>query len=277
MNRSYKAKIQLAGVVYLHRITDNRMGGAATKNLRMFRSLCGDEGLSCVVLATTMWGMVSSPEGEKREQKLMNTDSFWGSMLNNGSTVKRQDNGAVSALEILRYIIRKRSKITLKIQEEMAKGKTLDETSAGQDLQAEMEVMRKKYRDEMAALRLEMEKAARKQDRRAQQEIAEVRAELEKKLQKDAEDRERMRVTMQELQIQRNQELQEEREKAIRREMDFQREMLERQAQLEAARAKNASDVQLMEMQMKLALKEADNARLEREAAEKKKKGCVVM
>lgn len=54
LNRTHQAKVKLAGIVYLHRINDTRLGGSAMKNLRMFKKLCGDDALSCVVLATTM-------------------------------------------------------------------------------------------------------------------------------------------------------------------------------------------------------------------------------
>ncbi|KAH6624179.1 P-loop containing nucleoside triphosphate hydrolase protein [Chaetomium sp. MPI-SDFR-AT-0129] len=70
LKASYDADIQLAGIVYLHRIEDNRVGGAGTTNLRMFRELCGDDGLACVVLATTMWPrdpLMAPPEEEEEE------------------------------------------------------------------------------------------------------------------------------------------------------------------------------------------------------------------
>src|SRR4051794_37978067 len=49
-------RCRLAGVIYLHRITDPRMGGSALKNLEMFQKLCGTGSLPSVILTTTMWG-----------------------------------------------------------------------------------------------------------------------------------------------------------------------------------------------------------------------------
>lgn len=43
LNRVYQNNVRLAGILYLHRIGDNRLGGTAMKNLRMFKKLCGDE------------------------------------------------------------------------------------------------------------------------------------------------------------------------------------------------------------------------------------------
>ncbi|KAL4061675.1 hypothetical protein V8B97DRAFT_2066349, partial [Scleroderma yunnanense] len=45
----------LTGLIYVHRISDTRVGGNAQRNLRMFRNLCGDESLKNVVIVTTMW------------------------------------------------------------------------------------------------------------------------------------------------------------------------------------------------------------------------------
>ena len=58
LSEAYQRKIQLTGIVYLHRTLDVRLGGAAMKKLRMSKQLCGPEGLSSVVLTTTMWAGV---------------------------------------------------------------------------------------------------------------------------------------------------------------------------------------------------------------------------
>ena len=47
---TYSHKITLSGIIYLHRIQDNKMQGAAMKNLRMFRKLVGNDGLNNVSL-----------------------------------------------------------------------------------------------------------------------------------------------------------------------------------------------------------------------------------
>lgn len=51
---SYRSKVLLHGIIYLHRITDVRMSGSARRNLLMFKHLCGDEYLKKVILVTTM-------------------------------------------------------------------------------------------------------------------------------------------------------------------------------------------------------------------------------
>ena len=75
----------ISGILYFHRITDNRVGGVATKNMRLFRKICGDAGLSHVLLCTTMWDIVAPSTGEAREHELR--DDFWAPMLAAGAGV----------------------------------------------------------------------------------------------------------------------------------------------------------------------------------------------
>lgn len=182
------------------------MTGAAMKNLRMFRKLCGEEGLSCVVLATTMWSRTPTEREERREKELISQEDFWAGMIRRGSTVFRQDSGSFSATEIIRFILSQRRQVTLKIQQEMAGGMTLDQTAAGQEVQAEIDKLKAKHQEEMVRLRQDMEEARRENDVRAQREIEAIRASLQRQLDEEEKKREALRVNMQELQSQRERE-----------------------------------------------------------------------
>jgi flagellar biosynthesis chaperone FliJ len=143
LKRSYDANIKLAGIVYLHRIQDNRITLAGAANIHMFKELCGSDNLSCVVLATTMWDCLTEqnkPQAVKREAQLK--EEFWGEMVRNGSNMFRQDGGPGTAEAILRHIVAQRHRATLQIQEEIAKGVPVSETSAGKVLQQEIETMK---------------------------------------------------------------------------------------------------------------------------------------
>jgi predicted GTPase len=280
LNRSYQAKIQLAGIVYLHRIIDPRVGGASLKNLRMFKKLCGSKGLSCVVLATTMWSQVSPAEGERRENELKSKQEFWGEMIKQGSTVMRQDQAEVSAIKIIQYILGKRRRMVLDIQEEMASGKTLDETSAGRELEAELDRMRKQHEAEMRELRSEMIEAQRQNDRRSQEEITAIRVELQRKMDQDKEDRERMRVTVEDLKKQRDAELYEERQRNHERELQFQKEVAENAQRLRFMEIDGMHKVELTRLEYERQKAEAENAWLKEREAERKKKEdevCSIM
>jgi hypothetical protein len=247
----------------------------------MFKKLCGPQGLSCVVLATTMWSqIVSAEDGNRREQELIDKQEFWGEMIKQGSTVMRQDQDEVSAIKIIQYILGKRRRMVLDIQEEMAQGKTLDETSAGRELEAELERMRKQHEAELRELREDMIEAQRQNDVRSQQEIAEIRAELQKKIEQDREDRERMRVTMDELQKQRDEELRVERERAHQRELDHHKFVAENEQKLRMMELDSNHKLQLARLQYEKEKTEQENARWRAAEAERKRKeddSCVVM
>jgi hypothetical protein len=150
----YDKGIKLDGVVYLHRISDPRMGGSALKNLHMFQRLCGRRSLPNVVLATTMWGDVKLQSGgyaaaERREEQLKTTEEFWGSMIRGGAHVRRHTNDRKSAEAIVSAIVGATKKIALDIQIEMVDKKIpLDQTSAGQYLKQEYADLRHRYEAE---------------------------------------------------------------------------------------------------------------------------------
>ena len=43
---AYTKHTQLAGILYLHRITEPKFQGSAKRNLRMFQQLCGTKNLN---------------------------------------------------------------------------------------------------------------------------------------------------------------------------------------------------------------------------------------
>lgn len=131
----YQSGIKLTGIVYLHRISDNRMPGSAVRNLEVFEALCGEDCFSNVVLATTFWG--SGPPAAKYieyETQLKNTKNFWKPMIEHGSKVFRQNNGMESAMAIINHFLTvKQKNIVLKIQKEIVDDNvSLLDTAAGQ-------------------------------------------------------------------------------------------------------------------------------------------------
>lgn len=81
------------------------------------------------------------------------------------------------------------------------------------ELEAKLEKMLKKHEAGMQKLREDWAEAQKKNDRRSKKEVKAVRAELQKKIERGHGEVERLRVTMEELQKQRNDELWEERPK----------------------------------------------------------------
>ncbi len=108
--RSPVQRQYLSGVIYLHRISDPRMGGTALKNMRMFRKLVGKHALSNVVLATTFWDQVPPAVGLQREDELRQNRNFWGGMLKKGARLTRLRNDRQSALDLIVAIYREQSR-----------------------------------------------------------------------------------------------------------------------------------------------------------------------
>lgn len=94
----------------------------------MFTSLCGQKAMPNVVIATTMWDEVEGNGiGELREQELK--DVFWKDMLANGCTTERFENTSESAWKIVGNVMQRKSRVPLRLQEEMVdEGKLLRET-----------------------------------------------------------------------------------------------------------------------------------------------------
>jgi hypothetical protein len=101
LSSRYSGRIVLTGLLFLHRISDNRMTGTARRNTHVFEMLCGAGGLRNVILVTTMWDSVDEQAGLLREKELRS--NFWQSMSRSGSRMARFDNTYQSAWSILDY------------------------------------------------------------------------------------------------------------------------------------------------------------------------------
>ncbi|KAF8891140.1 hypothetical protein CPB84DRAFT_1939392 [Gymnopilus junonius] len=144
---SYKIGVHLAGILYLHRITDNRMAGSPYRNLKMFGDLCGNKAARGVVLVTTMWDKLKTKEiGESREADLKK--NFWADLIASQASVDRFENTLESARGIIdRLIVDRKEGVTLLLQEEIVDlERTLKETKAGQALYRDLQLLLCKQR-----------------------------------------------------------------------------------------------------------------------------------
>ncbi|KAJ3466137.1 hypothetical protein MRS44_006795 [Fusarium solani] len=94
--------VPLRGVLYLHKITDNKMTGSSLTYLNLLRSLVGEDALGNVVLVTNMWNKLRDEDrGQalRREQELVN--NYWGPMQRKGSYVVQFDGTTDSAFGLI--------------------------------------------------------------------------------------------------------------------------------------------------------------------------------
>lgn len=147
LDDSYKEQIPLAAIVYLHRISDNRMAASPLRNLQMFASLCGQEMMPHVVLGTTMWSEINLVTGERREQQLLN--NYWLDMTEGGCCVARFEDSYESAWDIVGALVTRKYAM---LPREIVDGKkSLGETAAGL-----------KYNDQLERLIADHKEAARR-------------------------------------------------------------------------------------------------------------------
>jgi hypothetical protein len=199
--KSYKDQnIKLTGIVYLHRITDPRMTGNALKNLRTFQKLCGKKSMSSVVLVTTMWEHVNPADGDIREADLQNTAEFWGDMIRENSTTMRHLNNHHSAMNIIAYLIQKRTTTVLEIQTEMVDLKRpLDETEAGREVEGELIKQRQIFEQRLQRAQDEMKEALRVNDQKHVEELGKDQERLQKMIKDSEKGREDLRINLENL------------------------------------------------------------------------------
>ncbi|KAG9311529.1 P-loop containing nucleoside triphosphate hydrolase protein [Chiua virens] len=185
--------IKLNGVVYMHRISDPRVGGASRKNLRLFRSLCGDKNLGNVRIVTTNWSRVSEEEGDRREADLKS--NAFKALLDCGAQMRRHANTVESARKIMSELVPLPA-MTMQIQEELREGKKLSETAAGKVVMEEMADAQKKHERELADLKKEMEVAAEAKDHALRLELEEERQVLEDRMARANADRKRLDIAL---------------------------------------------------------------------------------
>ncbi|KAJ3552382.1 hypothetical protein NP233_g12896 [Leucocoprinus birnbaumii] len=132
LREKYRGGLKLSGILYLHRITDNRMPRSSVENLNLFEDICGSEAFSIVGLVTTHWDEAnrfdSLEECNKREAELSN--SFWKLLIERGSKMHRFDNTSLAAWNIINSL--SFEKKPLQIQKQMVdEDMPLEATTAG--------------------------------------------------------------------------------------------------------------------------------------------------
>jgi hypothetical protein len=200
----YQNKVRLAGIIYLHRITDPRMGGSALKNLYMFQRLCGDRGLSSVILATTMWSNLEGTDAGQETGRLREAElrmpQFWGSMADRGSEIVKHDGTKESARSIISRLVDKGTDVILDIQVQLVEeNKTLDETSAGQYIQKELLDARKRFEKDIEEYQESMEAALHEKDEAMLQALRREKEAAEAKEKARLQDWQKLNVTVQQL------------------------------------------------------------------------------
>lgn len=145
--------MKLAGIVYLQEVTQDR---TESKNLEIFKRLCGRKALKYVVLATTKWKRVKLNQTDVASREAELKETFWKTMSRYGSPMVRFEDTGESAAQVIRTILNAKphSGINLRIQSELVDDhKYLPQTEAGKLVFRDLQEQFVKLKEEQAAAR----------------------------------------------------------------------------------------------------------------------------
>ncbi|KAF2670963.1 P-loop containing nucleoside triphosphate hydrolase protein [Microthyrium microscopicum] len=259
---AYSNKAKLAGIIYLHRISDVRMGGSALRNLRMFKRLCGESSLNSVILATTHWkdtNGVSIPDatGNARIDELVGTNGFWGGMVDRGSQVVKHDGSKASALEIVDNLYARRARVILDIQRQLIDQKrNLDDTDAAQALQQELIRERKEFQRKLEGLKEDMKEAISENDGKWQEQLQKDKIEYEAKINKTYAETDALRTNLKKIAEEKEAQF-----KELQRQMEEQKRQYQEQL--------DARDAEMKEFQSELRRRQEAHEQQRREDNER--------
>ncbi|KAF8756751.1 50S ribosome-binding GTPase [Rhizoctonia solani] len=182
LTAAYSQQFKITGLLYLHRITDTRVGGTDMRHLNMFKELCGTDSLQNVVYVTNMWSNPPTEDEMFRENALRDGIDLFGGPLALGAQMARHYNTQESAHDIIRLLLPREPtmpKIAKEIKDENRK---LEETAAGIALGHGLQDEIKKLNEQIKRIQEEharekvarerhqsMEKMLKAQEQRAQE------------------------------------------------------------------------------------------------------------
>lgn len=159
LTKAYETGSKIAGLLYMHKISDTRVGGASFRHMKMFEALCGNNDFKNVVYVTNMWSVPPTEDETLREKELRDTNEFFGKPLTKGAQIARHHNTRESAHSIIRMILGKGHVIT-RLQRQLFKENIpLEETDVGLVIGRDLEDDLFKQQQEMDQLKAEKEKA----------------------------------------------------------------------------------------------------------------------
>ncbi|GAB1319129.1 G domain-containing protein [Madurella fahalii] len=166
-----QADQRFLGIIFLHRITDVRLAGSATKTFNILQRLCGAGNYNRVILGTTMWSDAKFRKGGEeaaieREARLR---EYWEDMFQQQSKMARHEDTAESAWRIIGTLIDSASTGgLLQIQRELVVDKLrLDETEAGRYVRRELLLAQELLDRELAELQRMVAETARLRNEQA--------------------------------------------------------------------------------------------------------------
>ncbi|KAI5779793.1 P-loop containing nucleoside triphosphate hydrolase protein [Geopyxis carbonaria] len=150
----------LSGIIYLHRITDDRFTGSMVTNFQMMMELCGDKSFKNVMLVSSRWENVppNEMENKKRQERDELKGKYWKLMISGGAKTERYDGQKKSGLAIIRRILKENVPMEVKVQKELrAPGASIASTGAGKVVIQKSKSSEGKHADTIESMRSTIE------------------------------------------------------------------------------------------------------------------------
>jgi len=177
----YENEVNLAGVIYFHRISDERWRRSDTRSFGWLRRICGESTLRNVMIATNMWGNVDTEMGAAREQQLV--AEFVKPALDKGAQLCRHYDTTESAHQVIRAILDNHRE-ALQVQRELVdEQREFDRTTVGEEISREVDEHVRRLEREVNELQTELDTVrGREKETRSEREaeIAELREKIKK-------------------------------------------------------------------------------------------------
>ncbi|KAI6118080.1 P-loop containing nucleoside triphosphate hydrolase protein [Pisolithus sp. B1] len=178
LENEYRGAVsRVTGLIYVHRISDTRVGGKSQNNLRMFHKLCGENSLKNVAIITTMWDRVTAEEGQQREQELRTEPNLFKPLLEKGAIMERYDGTQRSASGIIDYLLSRESTTVQIVRELVEEHKSLEETAAGAELRGIINALLEKHKKEICEMQEKMKREV--EEIRKEMMAEKIKAEME--------------------------------------------------------------------------------------------------
>ncbi|KAF8678952.1 50S ribosome-binding GTPase [Rhizoctonia solani] len=160
---AYTNQYQIIGMLYVHKISDTRVGGTSFRHMNMFKALCGPKAFKNVVYVTNMWSIPPTEDEILRETELRDME-FFGTPLAEGAQMARHTNTQESAHNIIRMLLGKDLMVT-KIQRQLVdESLPLEKTDVGLVIGQDLEDNLRKRQEEMSELMAQRQNALEAND-----------------------------------------------------------------------------------------------------------------
>ncbi|TDL23889.1 hypothetical protein BD410DRAFT_827362 [Rickenella mellea] len=134
LSTMYEQGGRLTGIIYMQKISNLTMDIAASRNLEMFKSLCGPNANQNVIVVTSAWDTVEGNVGQDHEREFMRNETHFRTVMESGGKMMRHNASVASGEVIIRQFLRK-PPLALRIQDELCTRRLdITETAAGSRL-----------------------------------------------------------------------------------------------------------------------------------------------